>query len=448
MIKKEDKEITTAGKGFSALLILQFLGSLNDNFFRSALAVLIVYYGSANPEASLSAPVLIALCSMLLVLPFPFISTISGQLADKMDKAKLIINIKLAECLIMSLGCYAFYMENITLLIFTLALSGVQSAFFGPVKYSIIADLVGEDRLVSANGKVSATTYLSVLLGLTLGGLVYEFDYASQIAGFAVIGAALLGLIASFFIPAIAVADSDKRVSYNIIEEALSVTLAAFENRQVYYAILGLSWFIAVSAIMMSQFPVYAKWVGADNEVYTLFLSVFTVGVSLGSLACRYVLKDKVTAIYAPLSALAMSLFIGLMMWQSTPMHEVEVLMGIDAFLAVGGNLYLLLWMFFTAFAGGIYVVPFYTLIQARVGRKERSRIIAARNIINSAFIVTAMLLAVLLLEMGLDVVALFTALACVNGVVVILLVLKLPDCAPKLAQFIEWKKGASYVAK
>ena len=172
------------------------------------------------------------------------------------------------------------------------------------------------------------------------------------------------------------------------------------------------------------------------------------MGVSLGSLACRYVLKDKVTAIYAPLSALAMSLFIGLMMWQSTPMHEVEVLMGIDAFLAVGGNLYLLLWMFFTAFAGGIYVVPFYTLIQARVGRKERSRIIAARNIINSAFIVTAMLLAVLLLEMGLDVVALFTALACVNGVVVILLVLKLPDCAPKLAQFIEWKKGASYVAK
>ena len=219
---------------FLPLFLVQFFGSLNDNFFRSALAVMITYEFTGSSISWLNAGVMVALCSVLLVIPFPLLSPLAGQLADKYDKAKLIRYIKWFEMLIMITACVGFVMGKIYLLMFLLLLSGVQSAFFGPLKYSIIAEHLKENELLAGNSLVSGATYASILLGLMMGGLAFEFSNGGAVVGFSLLTGAAIGLFASIYIPKTTPASPDIKINKNIFVEGCNIVKHVHSNRPVF----------------------------------------------------------------------------------------------------------------------------------------------------------------------------------------------------------------------
>ena len=411
---------------FLPLFLTQFLGSFNDNMFRSALAVLITYQFTAGPISWLTAGVMVALCSTLLVIPFPILSPIAGQLADKYNKARLITWIKISEVIIMSIAAYGFMHDQIYLLMGMLLMTGVHSAFFGPIKYSILSDHLREKELLPGNSLIAGGTYASVLVGLILGGLLIDYDRGGEWIGAVLVGASIIGLIASRFILPTTPASPDLVVNHHVIREAVTIIRHVNANRPVMLSILGLSWFLLIAAVFMGQFPTFAKAVGGDNEVYTLFLILFSLGGAVGSLLCNRLLRGKVSAKLTPVAALLVSLCIVGMVTSSPT--ATEPLMGARAFIDYTSHWPMMLSMFGIAVAGGIYIVPLYTLMQAKSDATHRSRTIAARNVINSIFITIAMLISAGLLATGLDVFDLFLIIAALNMLVVVRAAMLLPE--------------------
>ncbi|MES2985278.1 MAG: MFS transporter [Pseudomonadota bacterium] len=425
---------------FLPLFMTQFLGSFNDNMFRSALAVMITYQFTSGPISWLTAGVMVALCSTLLVIPFPILSPIAGQLADKYDKAQLIKWIKLSEVLIMSLAAYGFIHGEIYLLMALLLMTGVHSAFFGPIKYSILSDHLTEKELLPGNSLIAGGTYASVLAGLILGGLLVEHDKGGELIGYVLVGGAILGFIASRFILPTQPASAELKINYHVVREAITIIGQVRTNRPVILSILGLSWFLLIAAVFMGQFPTFAKAVGGDNEVYTLFLVIFSLGISLGSLICNRILKGEISAKYTPVAAFFISLFI-IAMVISAP-APTDHLMGAWEFIEHSKHWPMMLSMLGIAVAGGVYIVPLYTIMQAKAEVKSRSRIIAARNVINSAFITLAMLISAGLLAIGLDVFALSIIIALLNLGVVARSCKLLPELPNKTVAAIRGMRG------
>ncbi len=417
-------------KRFLPLFLTQFLGSFNDNMFRSALAVLITYQFTGSSIPWLTAGVMVALCSTLLVIPFPILSPIAGQLADKYNKARLITWIKISEVIIMAIAAYGFTHDQIYLLMGLLLMSGVHSAFFGPIKYSILSDHLSEEELLPGNSLIASGTYASVLAGLILGGLLVEYDRGGEWIGYVLMAGAVVGLIASRFIPPTVPAAADLTIRYHVVREAIAIITQVCANRPVIVSILGLSWFLLIAAVFMGQFPTFAKAVGGDNEVYTLFLVIFSLGTSFGSLLCNRLLKGEISAKYTPVAAFFISVFIFAMV-TSAP-APTDHLVGAWEFISHPSYWPMILSMWGMAVAGGVYIVPLYTIMQTRSEAKCRSRIIAARNVINSACITLAMLISAGLLAAGLDVFELSIIIAVTNLGVVVRSYTLLPEMQPK----------------
>jgi len=405
---------------FLPLFLVQLFGSLNDNFFRSALVVMITYQFGANNIAWLNAAVMVALCSALLVIPFPFLSPLAGQLADKYDKAFLIRIVKCCEQLIMVVTCYGFVTQNVFLLMFLLFLSGVQSAFFGPLKYSIIADHLPKNEMLAGNSLLSSASYSATLLGLILGGLAFEFANGGVLVGVSLAIFAFIGMVASRLIPRGVAASPNLVIDYHFIREACFIINHVRSNPPVFFAILGLSWFMLVSVIFMGQFATYSHAIGADSDVYTLFLGVFLIGISLGSLSCNFFLKGKISALYTPIAAGMISFGILGLVATSTLAAPHQPLANVQEFLDDYQNWLLLLSMFMIAFAGGVYMVPLHTITQSMAHDAHRARVIAARNILYSVFITTAMVICAALLAIGFSVLDLIMILGTLNFIVAI----------------------------
>ncbi len=419
-------------KRFLPLFVTQFLGSFNDNLFRSALAVLITYQFTQSPFSWLTAGVMVALCSTLLVIPFPILSPLAGQLADKYDKAKLIRLVKISELIIMSIAAYGFIYSNIYLLMLMLLMGGVHSAFFGPLKYSILSDHLKESELLAGNSLLAGGTYASVLAGLIFGGVLVDTDQSGLLIGVVLVCGALLGLISSHFIlPTIPAAPALK-LNYNFIKEAVKIVKYTSTNRSVFLPILGLSWFLLIAAVFMGQFPTYAKAVGANSEVYSLFLAIFSLGIGLGALICHRILKGEISARYTPVASFFISFFMIMLVLTSDKTSHTE-LVGLGEFINHAANWPLMVSMLGIAVAGGIYIVPLYTLMQARAEAEFRSRVVAARNVLNSIFITLAMLISAAILAAGLDVFDLFTIIGIGNLVITIKSMKILPEIPQKL---------------
>ena len=415
---------------FLPLFMTQFWGSFNDNLFRSALVVLITFQFTSS-FSWLSAGVMVALCSTLLVIPFPILSPLAGQLADKYDKALLIRYIKISEVLIMAVVGYGFMYQSIYLLMFLLLMTGVHSAFFGPLKYSILSDHLPEEELLAGNSLIAGGTYASVLAGLIFGGLLIDWDDSGMFIAAVLLGCSLIGLISSRLILPTIPASPALRIRYNVFREAMENISQVRANRPVMLSILGLSWFLLIAAIFMGQFPTFAKAVGGDNEVYTLFLVIFSMGTAVGSLLCNRILHGQISAKYTPVASFFISLSIAAMVFAAP--DEATQLVGAQAFILDASHWPMLLAMFGISLAGGVYVVPLYTIMQAKAEASYRSRIIAARNVINSVFITTAMLISAALLATGLDVFQLALLIAGLNLVVAIYSMKLVPELPNKV---------------
>ncbi len=409
-----------ATRRFLPLFATQALGALNDNLFKNALIVLIIF--RIAEQAGLNGQVLVTAAAGIFILPFFLFSATAGQLADKFEKSTMIRWIKTAEVVIMGLGAASFWFADVYLMIFVLFLMGVQSAFFGPVKYSILPDHLSQDELIGGNAFIEAGTFLSILLGTIAGGLLILGENGDVIVSSAVIGLALAGLATSFAIPQAPAPDPDLKLNLNLAGETWKIVRQASGQRSILLSILGISWFWLLGATFLAQFPAFAKDViGADETVVTLFLTLFSLGIALGSLLCNRILKGEISAKYAPFGAVGMSIFIADLYFISDGRGAAsQSLIGALVFLKDADNWRIMFDLVAIAVCGGLFIVPLYAILQSRSEVSHRSRVIAANNIINALFMVTGAVAATGMLAAGFSVPHVFLALAVGNGVVAI----------------------------
>ena len=383
---------------FLPLFVTQFLGALNDNLFKNALVFLVIF-GSADVAAGLGDKgdqIIVTVAGGLLVIPFFLFSATAGQLADKNEKSGLIRRIKVAEVLIMSLAVVGFLLHpdylafKVYALMAVLFLMGTQSAFFGPLKYSILPDHLRKEELVGGNGLVEAATFIAILVGTIAGGLLIVMEpWSDAVAigpfllafdGKSIVSAGLLavavsGWAASLFIPKAGPADPDVRVNRNLLKETGRVITHAREDRRVFLAILGISWFWLVGFTLLTQFPAFVQAVlGAREEVATLFLTLFSVGIAVGSLITNRLLKGEVSAKFVPLGALGISLMILAVTYLSHGYQSSPDLVDWQTFLGQPYNWLILAALLLIAIFGGIYIVPLYAIMQHFSAPERRAR--------------------------------------------------------------------------
>lgn len=399
-------------KRFLPLFVTQFLNAFNDNFFKMAMVVLVTFtiYRDPEQEAWFNA-----LAAGLFILPFFLFSALAGQLADSRDKARLIRIIKSAEIGIMVIGAVGIWLHIVPLMLLALFLMGVHSSFFGPIKYAILPQHLHSDEVLAGTGWVEAGTYIAILSGTVVGGLL-----PAKVSMIGIIVTAVLGRIAATFVPDAhpETAAGDVRVDPNIVRSSWQLVRRTMHIPRLYLAIMSISFFWAIGAILAAQFPPLVKnALGAGNTVATLFTAIFSVGVAIGSIVVNRLLKGQVSARYSPGSVLVMGLFV-LDLWWTVKhwAHKGTELMDWRSFLALGAGDRLIVDLLGIAIAGGMFVVPLYAFLTTTVEKHETARTVAANNIVNSFLMVLASLLlsALIALNVTIDDTLLMVALATV----------------------------------
>lgn len=427
-----------ASRRFLPFFVTQFLGAFNDNVFKNALVILITY--AAMGSSGISPQIMVTLAAGIFILPFFLFSATAGQFADKWDKTQLIKHIKFVEIVLMIGAATGFYLDSMLFLLCVLFLMGAQSAFFGPLKYGILPDQLEAHELIGGNALVSAGTFIAILLGTIAGGLLILSEQGSNIVSVMVISAALVGWLASLFIPATRPASPDITVSYALLQETRAIIDQIREHRTIFRAILGISWFWLFGATFLSQFPTFAKTIVSGNEeVVTLFLTVFSIGVGLGALLCNRFLKGEVAATYVPLGILGMTVFTVDLYFasQSLPPPLSQELTGAAAFLSSMAHWRILLDMLAISISGGLYIVPLYAIVQSEAEDSHRARTIAGNNIMNALFMVVSTLGISLMLALDFTVPEVFLTIALLNGVVAIYISSLLPYALVK--SLMQW---------
>lgn len=398
---------------FLPMFLATFLGAFNDNMLRSGLVVLIAYSQIKGIELLVKPEILVTICAALLVIPSLLFSGIAGAMADKYEKSQLVRYAKIAEVAIMLGACYGFAHHDINLLMCLLFFSGAHTTFYTPIKFSILPEHLARGELLAGNGFMAGGGYLSMLLGMIVGGLLVEQTY--NLLGAALLMVALVGLAASVFIPKSTLSHPETKIPLNIVKGIHDIVVSALSEKEVSSAILSLSWFLAVGSVYMAQFANYAQnVVHANNEVYILFLTIFSLGIALGSLLCDTLLKGEITAKFTPIAGLGISVFTLLMVLNThVPTHEG--LMDLSQFLSMPSQFPMLLCMLMVAVCGGLYMVPLYTLMQSRCKASHRSRVVAASNFSDSVFMTAMAFICITLLYFGFGVQDLFIMVAIIN---------------------------------
>lgn len=416
---------------FLPLFGTQFLGAFNDNVYKNALIILIIFQGSTL--YGIDTNIIVTLSAGIFILPFFLFSATAGQLADKYEKSLLIRRIKMLEIIIMSFAVVGFYLESVTLLILLLFLMGTQSTLFSPLKYSILPQHLEERELTGGNGLLSMGTFLAILLGTILGGILISIKPYGPffIAGIVMI-LAILGFLVSLLIPKALPANSTIEMNWNIASQTFKIIKYARENRSVFIAVLAISWFWFVGATYLSQVPAYSKSIlGSDNQVVTLLLAMFSVGIGLGSLLCEKLSKGKIELGLVPLGAIGITLFsidIYLASQHFVALSLPQGEMNASQFLAISGSWRVLMDLVLIGLFGGFYVVPLSATIQYRSNPDYRAQIIAASNIFNALFMVGSALATVGLLYFGFNIPDIFLSLGVLSVVVIGILFWLLPE--------------------
>ncbi|MBX7483910.1 MFS transporter [Qipengyuania qiaonensis] len=396
---------------FLPLFVTQLFNAFNDNLYKTTMVLFVVYavYNDESTEATFSG-----LASGLFILPFFILSALAGQLADMRDKARIIRTVKLCEIGLMIVGAIGLYMAwrgilvhavAIPLLLLALFLTGVQSTFLGPIKYAILPQHLKKDEVLAGTGLVEAGTYMAILMGTILAG-----PLAVEHTGWAAIGiivVSCIGYLISRQIPAAPPLGEIEKLDWHILRASVKLVRDTMHNAEVYYAILAISFFWTIGAVLFIQFPPLAKnTIMASPEVASLFLVVFSVGVAIGSVAVNALLKGKVSARFAPGSVIVMGLFVMAFyvvakMWEA---DQPASLLGVTEFIAWPMAAVLLLCLLGISVAGGMFVVPLYAFLTTRVSPDKASRTIAANNIVNSGAMVGGSLLAMALSAIGMPI--------------------------------------------
>ena len=420
---------------FAPFFWTQFLGAANDNVFKNAFVVFVTF--EAASSLALDAGTIVNLIGAVFILPFMLLSATSGQLADKYEKSRLIRLVKVLEIVIMIVGLAGFVWSSVPLLFVALALLGVHSTLFGPVKYAILPQHLTQQELVGGNGLVEAGTFVAILLGTIAGGVVVAIKPGGPVAaGLLGIAIAVAGWLASMRIPHTPAVAPDLAINPNPVSETWRNIGIARENIVVWRSMLGISWFWFYGAIYLAQLPAFTQRVlGGDEHVFTLLLALFSIGIGVGSLLCERLSGHRVELGLVPFGSIGLTLF-AVDLWLATRALHPTAVGGIAAFAASGAHWRVGFDIVLLGVFGGFYTVPLYALIQARSQPSHRSRIIAANNILNALFIVASAGVAIGLLSAGFSIPQLFLAVGIMNALVAVYIYTLVPEF---LMRFLAW---------
>jgi 1-acyl-sn-glycerol-3-phosphate acyltransferase len=385
-------------KRFLPFFLTQFLGAFNDNVFKQSLIILLAF--NAASMTTLPASTLTNLCAGLFILPYFLFSATAGQLADKYEKTKLIKIIKGAEIVIMSIAVIGFQFEQLWLLLIALFLMGTHSTAFGPIKYAILPQALTKNELVGGNALVEMGTSLAILMGSMLGGFLIAIKPEGKIfVSWAIIIIAALGFISCWRIPRAESANPDLKINWNPITETWRNFLFIKQNKTILLSILAISWFWFYGATFLTQIPNYTKDVlGGDEHVVTFLLTIFSVGIAIGSLLCEKLSDKKVELGLVPFGSIGLTCF-GIDLYLATTGLQPQAISSFSVFIQNPINHRVIFDLLGIGVFGGFYIVPLYALIQARSEPSHRARIIAGNNIVNAFLMVLSAALAIVVLS-------------------------------------------------
>jgi len=401
-------------KRFAPFFFTQFLGAFNDNIFRNGLIILLTFKGIE--VFGLNASQIANVAGALFILPYFLFSAIAGQIADKYEKSILIKSTKLLEIILMITATFVLLTENYSFLLIILFLMGFQSSLFGPVKYAYIPQKLKLNELIGGNALVESGTYIAIILGLVVGGLAVsigqENDY--PLASLLLL-MAILGYFFSCKIPNTEPTDPTLKINWNIFTEIKKIIGFSKEKDRIFLYIIGISWFWFYGSVITLQIPAYTiNILMGDESLTTFLLATFAIGIGIGSLACERLSKNQIELGITPIGAIGLSLFTLDLYFFSSNLNIVNP-MSIKLFLSHLSNWRLILDLIMIGTFGGIFSVPFYAAIQEQAEKKFLSRIIAANNIINAIFMVSASLLAISILSLGVSIPEFFALISVLN---------------------------------
>jgi hypothetical protein len=420
---------------FLPFFVTQFLGAFNDNVFKNALIILIAFQvAGADPSRS---NLLINLSAALFVLPFFLFSATAGQLSDKYEKSRYIRWVKLLEIAIMCAAAVGFYLGNVYWLIALLFLMGFQSTLFGPAKYSILPQHLKPEELVGGNAWIETATNLAILLGTILGGILIALPQGPYWVAGVVVGLAVLGYLSSWAIPPAPPAAPDLRINWNPLSETWNILRFTYQNFTVFQSVLGISWFWFLGSVYVAQLPNFTKLtLGGGEHVITLLLALFAIGIGAGSLLCERMSGHRVELGLVPFGSIGLTVF-GVDLFFATPAAAPSgELLGVVAFLSQPGSWRIVLDVVLIGMFGGFFIVPLYALVQQRSEPSHLSRVIAGNNILNAVFMVAAAIIAVVMLDRGLNIPQLLLLMAIFNAAVAVYIFGLVPEF---LMRFIVW---------
>lgn len=411
---------------FYPLFWVQFLGAFNDNLFKNALVMLITFKLS---HSSLDTGLLITLAAGLFILPFFLFSSLAGQIADHYPKPLLIKKIKLAEVLIMLLGGVALISQELALLFFTLFLMGSQSAFFGPIKYSILPEILDKSELLKGNGLFSGSTFIAILLGTILGGMGVLLEGGLWLMSVVILVVALVGYVFSLGVNSDFSGDSKLQIEWNLFRSTKRMIKESRQYKTAFFSVISISWFWFIGAVLLSQIPVLVKYdLQADDNVVIVFLALFSIGIALGAGLIGHIMSSQAHIKWHWVILLGMTMTLLLTVWSidNTNFNQIVYLQDAPHGTLLTFTQFFLIWpagmsliaLGLLAVLGGAYIVPLYTLLQTHTPLVVRARMVAVNNIMNALLMVLSALLLMLGFALNLSLLEMLFILALLNIVV------------------------------
>lgn len=428
-----DKSLMTSRR-FLPLFVTQFLTAANDNVYKTAVLLLLVFKAASEADGALYAN----LAAGLFILPFFLFSGIAGQLAEKREKSKLIQIIKFCEIPIMMVGAASIYTSTIWLMLATVFLMGLQSTFFGPLKYSILPQQVTRKELTKANGFVESGTFVAILMGTIFGTYYITQEFGDIYVMVAILSLAVIGFVSARFIPNSPANNPNGEFSFNIYTSTKDVFSALnAQTESVGKGVIGISWFWLIGAVILTSLPLYVKnEMGGNELVVTSALVVFSLSIAIGSLLCEKLSRSRIELGIVPFGAILITIFMYLL--SQVPNIDTHIpdmiktednLLTLSQVMSYPGMMYHFIWMGAIGIAAGFYTVPLYALIQQRTKEDSRSRIIAANNVLNALFMVGSAILSIVTLTvLEWSIPQLFLLLAGLNLLISIYIYTKVPE--------------------
>ena len=435
MSAQQSQFLLLTQRRFAPFFWTQFLGAGNDNIFKFAFTVLATYHATewGGMDGKLAGPVI----GGLFILPFMLFSATAGQLADKYDKAMLARVVKNLEIVFMLVIASGFFGQSAPLLFFGVFLMGCHSALFGPVKFAYLPQHLNDQELTGGNGMVEMGTFVAILLGTMLGGaLVAIPDMGPAYVGIAALVIAVAGRVAAQFIPASPAPEPGLKVNWNPLTETLANLKIAGQNRTVFLSLIGISWLWFFGSIFLTSFTGFSKDILSGNEqVVTLLLALFSIGIGIGCVLCEKMSGHKVEIGLVPFGSIGMTIFAADLYFSSHGLHP-HAMSGAMDFIGRTEHWRIMADLFLLAMFSGFYSVPLYALMQSRAEPAYRARIVAANNILNAIFMVVASLMAAAILHGGLSLPELYLVVGIMNAAVALFIYKMVPEF---LMRFLIW---------